>query len=261
MMKSLSLATVLAVLVLGTPLLAQSDGGGSAADQLRSTRDTLSRWVETQQIISKEKKEWQLGKEVLEQRISLIENEIATLEERTAETEKNITDADIKRQELLDENVELKAASTSLEGSIAQLEAKTLRLMGSLPRPILDRIEPLSQRIPRDPADTELSLSQRFQNVIGVLNEVNKFNRDITVTTELREMPNGITSEVQTIYFGLGQAYYVNAAGDSAGIGHPSADGWAWSEANHLAGRVTEAIAILKNEREPAYVPLPVEIR
>jgi hypothetical protein len=246
---------------LGVPTSAQSDASSKGEDQLRSTRDTLAKWVETQQIISKEKKDWQLGKEVLEQRISLIEGEIATLKERTETIRGSITEADVKRQELIEKNAELEAASTALVDVIAGLESKTRELLVNLPQPILDRIEPLRRRIPADPAGTELSLSQRFQNVIGVLNEVNKFNRDITVATEVREMPGGLTAEVETIYFGLGQAYYVTASGDAAGVGRPSPEGWAWEPADYLADRVRQAIAILKNEQVPAYVSLPVEIR
>lgn len=262
MMNRILFVLVLSIGVLsGVVTHAQSDAASSTNEQLQSTRDTLARWVETQQIISREKKDWQLGKEMLEQRISLIESEIETLNTRTEETRKNITEADTKRQKLIDENAELKAASTSLVEIVARLEEKTRGLLASLPGPIVERVEPLSQRIPKDPAATEMSLGERFQNVVGVLNEVNKFNRDITVATEVREMPDGVTAEVETIYFGLGQAYYVTASGDAAGVGRPSEEGWTWTEADHLAERVIQAIAILKNEQVPAYVSLPVEIQ
>jgi chromosome segregation ATPase len=237
---------------------AEPEGDGSA---LRSTRDTLAKWVETQQILSKEKKDWQLGKEVLLQRIALLEEEISSLDERGDEARRQIAEADVKRRELTDEKQDLEQAATALEVSIATLESKTHRLLKMLPGPIVDRIEPLAQRVPADPATTELSLSERFQNVIGILNEVNKFNRDVTVTTEVRAVGDGKTAEVQTLYLGLGQAYYVTANGQSAGIGRPSTEGWSWTEADELAPSILQAIAIVKNEQVPAYVPLPVEIR
>jgi hypothetical protein len=122
-------------------------------------------------------------------------------------------------------------------------------------------VAPLSQRMPDDPANTEVSLSERFQNVIGILNEVNKFNRDITVTNELRELPGGSMAEVTVVYLGLGQAYYVTSGGDGAGVGRPAADGWEWTAANHLAPEIFRTVEILKNAQPPAFVPLPVEIR
>ena len=235
---------------------------GSADDsRLEDTRSTLAKWIETQQIISNEKKDWQVGKEVLGQRVALLEGEIAGLEERIAEMGAGITDADKKRRDLVRENEALKNAASSLDSVIDRLEAKALELVSRLPDPIRDRVAPLSRRIPTDSRTTELSLAQRFQNVIGVLNEVNKFNRDITVTSEVRALPNGATAEVTALYLGLGAAYYVTADKAAAGVGHPTSEGWQWEAADDLAGQIAQAIAILKNESVPAFVPLPVEIQ
>ena len=46
-------------------------GANKAAPTLDETRLTLSKWIETQQIISKERNDWQQGKEIL-QGLSLI---------------------------------------------------------------------------------------------------------------------------------------------------------------------------------------------
>jgi hypothetical protein len=254
----MSLVVAAAAVAGFIPSAAQSAG---AEVTVQSTRDTLARWVETQQVISKEKRDWQLGKEVLEQRIQLLANEIDSLAERTGATRRGIEEADATRGELEAEKRALQQASSSLVGTAAVLERKTRELIAALPPPIRDRVAPLSQRIPSDSNDTELSLGVRFQNVIGVLNEVNKFNREITVATEVREMAGGGSAEVQTLYVGLGQAYFVTAAGDAAGFGFPTPEGWTWTEADELAPRIAQAIAILKNEQVPAYVPLPVELR
>jgi hypothetical protein len=106
-----------------------------------------------------------------------------------------------------------------------------------------------------------MSLGERFVNVLGVLNEVSKFNGDITVRSELRPLPDGSSAEVQLLYVGLGQAYYATSDGGSAGVGRPGAEGWIWESADEHAPGIAEAIAILKNEQVPAYVPLPVRIQ
>ncbi|HXV77658.1 MAG TPA: DUF3450 family protein [Candidatus Polarisedimenticolaceae bacterium] len=250
----------LAVVAATTGVLGQN-AGGEDGSLVRSTRGTLAKWVETQQILSKEKQDWQLAKQVLEQRIALMQSEIDTLEQRIAETAVSIGDADRKRQERIAENERLKQASTALARTIATLESKTRTLLATLPAPLAERIGPLAQRIPVDPQRTELSLTERFQNVIGILDQANKFNGDVTVVTETREVADGVTAEVQTIYLGLGQAYYVTANGESAGVGVPSVEGWNWTRADELAPRVLEVIGIVKNEQVPAYVPLPVRVQ
>lgn len=259
-MNSKTLRTACWVLAAGLAAWAAPVAQSPDVDRHESTRSTVARWVETQQIISKEKKDWQLGKEVLLQRISLIENEIGQLERKRDATRGSIAEAEGQRRELEQRNEAMKRASAELAGIIGPLERKTRELLATLPDPIVERVRPLSERIPEDPDDTRASLGERFQNVIGILNEVNKFNGDITVTNEIRELADGSTAEVTAIYVGLGQAYYVTSSGRAAGVGRPTPEGWEWTAANHLAPEIAQAVAIVKGD-VPAFVPLPVEIR
>lgn len=228
---------------------------------LENTRAIIEKWVETRRIISQEKHDFQLAKEMLSERIELVKREISTLRGKIDETKKNITDADQKRGELLEENDKLKDASLSLNSTINKLESETKKLLKRLPDPIKERVKPLSQRIPEKPDETKLSLGERFQNVVGVLNEVNKFNREITLTSEVRDLPDGTSTEVTALYIGIGQGYYVNGSGTVAGIGTSSPDGWVWSPANDAGEEISKAIAILKNEAPASFVKLPLEIK
>jgi len=238
---------------------AQESGQQSAA--VESARATLARWVETQQIISREREDWQIGREVLEQRISLLEREIATIEEGLAEVRASTGETDRKMAGLVAEDRRLAEAAGVPEESIGPFENRTRDLLLTLPQPLRERVALLSQRLPADPAQTGLSLGQRFQNVIGILNEVNKFNRDLTVAHEVLELPDGTRAEVRSLYVGLGQAYYVTADGGAAGVGHAAGGAWSWRPADDLAPQVARAIAILQNEEVPDYVPLPVDLR
>jgi hypothetical protein len=260
-LKRASCITALLAASIAAPAAAAEEPAGKETASLESTRSTLARWMETQQIISREKKDWQTARDLLEQRIALLEGEIAAQESRLAEARETAGGVDSKRRELLAENAALKAATATLVKSIAGLEERTLRLLNSLPEPLLEKVAPLSRRIPRDPSSTEVSLGERFQNVIGILNEVNKFNREVSVASEIRMLPGGETAEVKVLYLGLGQAYFVTSGGALAGVGRPSAEGWEWSQADELSGRIAQAIAILQAEQVPAFVPLPVEIR
>ena len=251
----------LLIVLLGAVAAALSQDDAEGRPDIEATRATLAKWLEIQQIISKEKRDWQTGRDVLDQRIALMKSEIKTIEERLAETRTGLGEANEARREIVEEEVALKAAASSLDARIVPLEQKAMRLIKMLPDPIRERVSLLSQRIPKDPATTKLSLGERYQNVVGVLNEVNKFNQDITVTSELRELADGSTAEVQAMYVGLGQAFYVTQSGERAGVGVPSPDGWVWQERNEIAADVKLALAVLQNEAVPGYVPLPVTIR
>lgn len=232
----------------------------AARDSIDTARAALEKWVETRQVISQEKQDWALAQEMLDERIKLVQGEIESLREKISQAEQNISDADKKRAELMDENDKLKSSAETLNSIVAGLEARTITLNKRLPDPIRERIKPLSQRLPEDPNETKLSLAQRFQNVIGILNEVNKFNREITPTSEVRKMADGSAAEVTALYIGLGQAYYVGTNSTTAGVGRPSEDGWSWESANDAASEIADAVAIMKNEKVAGFVPLPVKV-
>lgn len=224
------------------------------------TRAALEEWVETRRVISKERRDWELGREVLNDRIGVVSEEIDSLRGRISETEASISEADVKHAELVVENERLKEASSSLETSIVELEARTLALLKRLPAPLLERVKPLSQQIPSDPNDTKLSLSIRFQNVIGLLNAVNKFDLEISHYSEVHDLGGGESAEVTAMYLGLGQSYFANAAGTKAGVGRPTEDGWEWSLANEDAPEILKALKIRRDEEPASFVRLPIVV-
>lgn len=227
---------------------------------LDAARLALGKWVETQQIIAKEKREWQQGKEILSARVELVNNEIHALEEKLKRTAGQTTDVDQQKQELVSQNETLKSVAGELGSAVAGLETQVRQLFKILPEPIQQKLGPLYDRIPADPAHTKVSLAERFQNVLGILNEVNKLNGEITLVSETRTLANGKPAEVKTIYVGLGQAYFLSAQGE-AGIGRPTAEGWQWQAANNLANDLMQVIEILQNKAHPKFVSLPVKIQ
>ena len=250
--------TLLVGLVAAVPAgTAQTDG----ADRIDDVRTTMDKWVQTRRLISKERQDWTLGREMLDERIKLVEREIASLREKIAQAQKNIDETDIKRAELVAENDKLKSAGAELAGIVTGMEAQTKALTKRLPDPIRSRVKPLSQGLPVDPNQTEVSLSRRYLNVLGILLEVNKFNRGIELTSEVRTLPDGSVAEVTALYLGLGQAYYTGGNGTIAGVGRPDADGWTWEPVNDAAEQVAEAVAILKNEKVAGFVPLPLTVQ
>jgi hypothetical protein len=246
-----------AMLCLAGSKVASADDG---ADEIDEARTALEKWVETRRILSAEKRDWVLGREMLNERIELVQREIDSLRERIRDAEASIAEADKKRAELIEENEALEESSGVLATVLVGLENRTRDLLRRLPDPVRERIQPLSQRIPEDPEDTRLSVADRFMNVVGILNDVNKFNREITVTSEVRTLPDGASAAVTALYVGIGQAYYVNADATVAGIGTPSPEGWVWKPANEAARAIADAVAILENEKVAEFVRLPIRM-
>ncbi len=62
------------------------------------------------------------------------------------------------------------------------------------------------------------------------------------------------------IYFGLGAAYFCNKDGAIGGVGKPTSKGWRWQRRDEIAAVVSSAIARYRDDKQPKYVPLPVEV-
>ena len=227
---------------------------------LEETRLTLAKWIETQQIIAKERNDWQQGKEILEGRIELVGKEVSVLKEKIAQSLTAVSESDQKKERLTAENEQLKATAAQLATAVSVMEGQVRGLAKRMPQPVAERLAPLLQRIPNEASTTRVTVAERFQNVLGILNEMNRANSEISLSYEVRTLADGSSSEVQVIYVGLAQAYYISPRGE-AGIGRPGEDGWDWKPAPEIAGQLLVALEVMQGKHPPAFVPLPVEIK
>lgn len=240
-------------------LMLPAIGQAETADTDETGRAQVEKWIETRRLVSQEKQEWRLCRELLADRALLLEKEIAGIREKIAAATNETGEVDRKLDEARAQNDQLDAVAARMRAAVAGLETRLPALLTRTPDPVRERLKPLVQRLPQNPAETKIVLPERFQNVIGILNELGKANGEVTVATEIRTLTDGRPAEVKTLYIGLGQAYYVSAKGE-AGVGQPGASGWEWQPANELAARVTEAMQVLQNKESPHFVSLPVKL-
>ncbi len=229
-------------------------------DPVAAARSTVAKWAETEQLLAKERRDWQQGREILQSRIEVVRGELVAMQSKMTELRSSTSDTDRKRTELGAEDAALRGQAASLASSIGELEAALHRLAPRLPEPLRDKLKPLYGRMPADPARTQVTIAERFQNVVGILNEVNKFNGEITMVSEVRTLADGKPAQVRTVYVGLAQAYFVSQQGE-AGIGRPGSEGWEWSAANQVAPQVGEIVEILQSKAKPKFIPLPVQVQ
>ncbi len=247
-----------AVLASGLVLAASEPNAGAATPE--GARASLAKWVETQQLIAREKREWQEGKQILQSRIDVVNGEIAALKERMNETRRTAAEANEKKAGEVAENESLQRTGSELATWVSGLEGGLRTLESQLPEPLLQKVKPLYDRMPADARATNVSLAERYQNVVGILNEVGKFNNEITMVTEVRTLSDGKPAEVRTVYVGLAQGYFVSPKGD-AGIGRPGESGWVWSAAREIAPQIEQVVEVLQNKAKPQFVSLPVKVQ
>ncbi|MFN7967504.1 MAG: DUF3450 family protein [Acidobacteriota bacterium] len=250
---------VWAAALCASALLVWAQEPSSTPEEIEATRGSISKWIGTQTIIGKERKDWQQGKELLRARIELVGKEIEELQAKLAETRGKVAEAAAKRAEVSGQVGRAKDVGNQLAQRVAGLEADVKRFYKVLPPYVQEKVDPLYTRMPEAGREDRVSIAERFQNVLGILNEINKANSEITLVSEIRPLDGGKPSEVQTVYFGLAQAYFLSAKGE-AGIGRPTADGWTW-QTTTASNDIQQMIEILQNKHVPTFVALPVAIQ
>lgn len=243
-------------------MLVLAAGAAGAEEELDRARQDLEKWLETQRLISKEEQDWRVGQELLQERVALVRRETAALQEKLAQTKKESAESAAKVAELKAQNELIKTGMKPLAEDLKSLELRTLAILPWTPEPVRLRVAPLSQRIPANPAESKLSLSERYQNVVGTLNELNKASRELSVSGEVRKLSDGRQVEATVFYIGLSQAYYVNEKSGVAGIGRLGPLGtWEWQEQNGLVSPISQVLGIYRSEKPAAYVDLPVSVK
>ena len=245
-----------------TPVAPAMKVTSETAPIIEATRETLTKWVETKQLISKEKSDWASGKDILEDRVRLAEAETTTVRDKLKEISVAVAEAQKKRDELAAQNDKLKATAEKSKAMVIAAEKKLRPLLPQLPEPLREKLKPIIARFPEDSEKSTASMAERLQNVLGILDQASAFNSTVASVKELRTFPDGTRAEVTTVYLGLSQAYYTNREGTLAGIGHPGSDGWVWKPDNANGKKILLAVHILEGKEKGAtFIDLPVKIQ
>jgi hypothetical protein len=236
--------------------------GASAQDRVDDFRAKLEKWVQTRQITSAEKSEWDVERQFLRATRDLLKREKKALEAEIAELEESNTASDEERRDLLLERGEFQRANRALEERIRGMEEEVLALVPQLPEPLQKKLEPLLVQIPEDPEVASPPLGQRLMNVLGVLAQADKFNSTVTFVGETRAVDGDQKVQVRTLYWGLGAAIYVDARGETAGIGYPTPTGWEFTNAPDLADDAGRLLDIYEGNVDTIeFVALPVDLQ
>ena len=226
------------------------------------TRAALEKWVELRRLISEEENNWRADKQSLESSIELIQKEMTRLDSEIKNADESMTAADKERLRLVDDNEAQKQAATAVTSVLPELEKEVLDIAAFFPPKLRETTSPLLQRIPRPGASNVRSSSgERLQNIVGILSEVEKFGRTITLASELQKLPNGDNAQVDTVYMGLAVAFFVDGNSTYAGILTPAKDGWTVTEHSDLAPEIRRLVEVYKGDVLAEFVPLPVEIK
>lgn len=225
------------------------------------TKTTVTQWAETENLISKERNDWQKEKAILEDLARMLEAEKESLAAKIEEAKESASEADKKRDEIVARKESLEEASAVVRENLEGLEEGVRELLPFLPENYVESIKPLVRQLPEKGGETQLSLSVRLRNVIGILSQANKFDNVISLETETRDFSGDQSKQVKTLYFGFAIAYYSDATGEKAGYGYPTQEGWKWEESADYGLAILDMISMYEKGKQANFVKLPVVIK
>jgi Protein of unknown function (DUF3450) len=245
----LNFFTLLGVILGGLPAFAQEAATPAVA------REKVAKWVETRKLISEESARWEAEKQMLSDLDNLRQREAKQMDEVIDLAKERVTDVEKLTNELSAEEKSRLIWRSSFEKRITALEDALIPQLAFLPPPVaakvLESITRLEERNSRE------DLQSRFRDVLAILNEVIAFNHQLYFTPEIRTI-DGKEIEVDVLYLGLTQAWYVDRTGEKAGTGRATKEGWTWIPDSAIARQVRRAIDIHTKKEAPAYTRLPL---
>jgi hypothetical protein len=228
------------------------------SNPIEAVEKAAGEWVRSRAETSRVQQEWAAQRQILESMVNALNERAQTLEARRDYLQvKTAKDReDLARQEATNNTATTGMQTT--ETQLKSLGAQLLQLRPSLPPRLSTALELPYKSL----AATELSVSERMQVTMTVLNRCIQFNRGITSEQELLN-PGGEKNEqlLEVIYWGLSHGYALDRAKGKAWFGSPGAGGWQWEPVPEGAQRVAELLAVYQSKSEPVFVEVPARLK
>ncbi len=228
--------------------------GSAFGSDLQSDRNVLKEWIGVQKTLRSTRAAWKEEKTALERHRSLLKEELALLERQLEAAEQGVEKGEGETERLAERLAGVEESRKGMLQDLERLEARLKSLFPKLPKVLQAKLEPLIAK--SENADP----GHRFQYLVGALNEVDKFQSQLSLVPEMILL-DGRETQVNVLYLGLAQAYYVDRQGIRAGRGLPGDDGWKWEATDGLAPAIANMMRIYGNEVPADFVILPVEAK
>lgn len=227
--------------------------GQDTAPAVAELRETISKIVDVQTLESKERLDWESDKAEFAALLELHARELKLLDEELTKAGNSAPSHEEATAEMKTQIANLKKVRGLAAEAVARNIPRITQIAKRFPSPLTKEAETEIANLQNwKPSDEP---RDALRSILEILAKAEQFNRRITRTTEILD-----GREVQVLYLGLGQAFYMDRK-DQAGVGQPGPEKWEWKSSPEIRSELTAAFDTLDKKRPPAMVTLPLEIR
>ncbi len=256
----MNISKTLTLIIGASYLMLGNTHGQDESLSVGEGKQIIKKWIETQKLISQEKADWTEDRVVLQESVRVFKQESEKISKEIDEAKESTDKTQTEYDKLFAENEDIIQANEKVAELVKIYEIQTSKLIPKLPSYLQEKIEPLTNRLPKDSNKSKAPITNRMQVVVAVISEIEKFQNSINLVNELRKVNSGEEIEVKTLYLGLGQAFYADQSGQFAGVGIPGESGWEWKDQPGLGQSVLRAIDQYEEKIAASFTSLPVVI-
>lgn len=234
----------------------------SAQTDAKTIDNLVLQWQQIEQQRSQLSSHWRQKKQLLEQQLSLLDDEAAALTELLKNKRSSTSETETERQELLAQQSNLENEQSAMTSQLAQAKASVLGLVNQLPPPLQQSWQPHIDNLRLEDA----SASDQLTHIVEAIKKLHAFNQRIVVNHTTMTFASGDSSQtlqVSEIYLGTNKGWFIAKDNSHWGMGQPEAQGWQWQKNNDPAIDPTRLRALVTSLESPAkaeFISLPLTI-
>jgi len=247
--RQLFQASALSILVLSSSAIAQPQTSVNQADSL------VAQWIAIEQQSNNLRGQWQENKRLLQQRLSLLQQEKKQLSALTIDHSHQGDEVTIARQELLTLQSSMESQQTTLENWLNIQFSHINNLQPQLPPPLATSWQNILDQVDNKDA------SKRLESLLSLYQSYHEFNGRVSTQQATIVDNDGQQKMVKQLFVGAARGWYLTLDGQQAVAGIPSASGWQWHHDKPIpAQQIKHALLMLEHKMEAQLITLPLSL-
>ncbi|GAA6153626.1 DUF3450 family protein [Pseudoteredinibacter isoporae] len=251
-MKSLLLSGLLIL-----SLISQSK---SIAQQSHASRleGLMQQWLTVEQQREHMRLSWQEEKQVLNQRLELLNTECTELEKQLNKHSGLRSKAQLEREALASAQNTLESRQQRLKAALERAHHHINTLLPRLPAPLAEHWKGNLNKLTL----LENHPSKRLDLYLDMYKSFDRFQEKVTLHQTLMPIANHGEQEilVDQIYLGVARGWYLSRDGQYAGYGEAGSNEWQWHSDNTLSDELRALMDATRRPEKATILPITLSL-
>lgn len=236
-------------------------------------------WTQLEQQHSEIDNHWRENKPLLEQQLLLLKEERIQLQGILNQHATANDEVEKERFDLLQQQTQMEENQQLMESELNKVSSIVISMYSQLPPPLKEKwgadIAILSggnklstgtaavveNNVPHQ-TNTLLNNSERLDKLLGLFNHITQFEQRVALHQTTMQVSETTEIQVDQVYLGLSQGWYISKDGQYWGTGNSTVQGWQWQHQNPEVDifKLRQTVQMLTEPVVATLVTLPIKL-